>query len=82
MSWNYRVIQQKCEATGDPYFGIHEVYYNIGDDDSTITAISTKAIAPFGDETMRQLEDDIGKMVASLEKPVLIYDEITFVEQT
>ncbi len=56
---------------GDPYYGIHEVYY---DDSGKVEGYTDDAVSPFG-ETEEELRRDIERMMRAFQHPVLDYDE-------
>jgi len=74
MAWNYRVVRKNVymgkTITPEIQFGIHEAYYT----DDIPTAITTNHMPPYG-ETLEELKSDLEKMVAALEKPVLIWED-------
>lgn len=72
--WNHRVIK-KFDYYNEPYYEIHEVYYN---GDHTIQAITVNAIRPYGDD-IESLRWILERMVKCTERPVLVENEITFV---
>jgi len=75
MKWNYRVVKKTNVSTdGDSYteFGIHEVYYN---DDDVPTSCTEETVEPRG-ETLEELERDMKRYAESLQKPVLLFEEI------
>lgn len=65
MSWNYRVIEHH-DTDGNPYYQIHEVYY----DPSDVISWSVDAIEPLG-ESVEDLREDLEAMLAAFHKPVL-----------
>ena len=70
MTWNHRVIKRKYE-TGEEYFAIHEVYY---DDDGKPTQVTALPVSIFEDN-MDDLANTLARLLESLSKPVLDYDE-------
>ena len=65
MSWNYRVVHRNCD--GEDIYAIHEVFYNpIG--------ITENPCYPHG-ETLEKLKKDLECYLASLDRPVLEYEE-------
>lgn len=73
MSWNYRVIRQKVIVDDEEFdsFAIHEVYY---DEDGKPGSITSDPVEPSG-QTLQELGEDLRRMVAALNKPVLEYDD-------
>lgn len=73
--WNHRIIQK--EDDGNIYYEIHEVYYN---ENGTIWAITEESVKPFGD-TVEDLKVGMKLMLTAFEEPVLIEDDIVYVEE-
>ena len=73
MNWNYRVCK-KVDDIGDVLFEVHEAYYNNAGE---LCAMTNEAVAPIG-ETLEELADDIKKMLAAFDAPVLDVDTVTF----
>lgn len=73
--WNYRIVKKQVwlgKSLGEEVqFAIHETYY---DDNDKPTAITTGPMKPYG-ETLEELKSDLEKMVAALDKPVLIWED-------
>lgn len=65
MTWNYRVIYHDNEE--EPWYGIHEVYYDNEDNPQACTKNPTSITG----ETYSELQDDISKRIDSLRKPTL-----------
>lgn len=81
MSWNYRVMRhvypaEKCVSGEDYiYYTIHEVYYGTKDNPDALSW-STNPDWPQA-ESVEELRDELNRMLAALDKPVLEYgDEI------
>ncbi len=74
MKWNYRVVKKTNVSSDGNYvgFGIHEVYY---DDDDVPTSCTEETVEPWG-ETFEELERDMKRYSESLQKPVLLFEEI------
>ncbi len=72
--WNHRVVEKR-DYFNEPYFEIHEVYYNI---DHTIHAMTVHPISPYGD-SVENLKMVLGWMLTCTDRPVLVDGEITFV---
>lgn len=66
MPWTYRVMRQTCPS-GEPYFGIHEVYY---DGDQPPHSWSS-APRPVGGDSIDDLRWTLEKMLLALDQPVL-----------
>lgn len=65
-NWNYRVVRKPGFAN-EPYYEIHEVYYN---EDGTIKYWSSDPMTPFG-ETPEELELDVTRMLKAFIRPLL-----------
>lgn len=80
MSWNYRVMRrvypaEKCIDGEDYiYYTIHEVYYNLNKEDPEALSWSTNPEWPQA-ESIEELRDQLMKMLAALDKPVLEYGD-------
>jgi len=72
--WNHRVIK-KLDYVGEPYYEIHEVYYN---GNHTIQAITVHPVNPYG-ESIESLRKVLNWMLKCTERPILVENEITFV---
>ena len=79
ISWNYRVIRQKHFVNGrfEYSYAIREVYYN---EDESIWAISAEPMAP-GGETFMELDEDLKHMREALSLPLLMEEDIKFVNK-
>lgn len=76
--WNHRIILKKEDGDSEGcYYEIHEVYYN---EDGTIWAITEESVKPFGD-TVEDLKVGMKLMLTAFEEPVLIEDDIVYVEE-
>ena len=70
MSWNYRVIHRKDQATSnEDVYAIHEVYYK-GDKPRAMTE---NPVSPIG-ENIEELCEDLKCYMAALDKPILEAD--------
>ena len=65
MTWDYRVLKRDGELA------IYEVYYG---DDGTVQGYSAEPTYPAA-ETMDALRENCHQYLASLEKPVIAYEE-------
>ena len=74
MYWNHRVVEKR-DYFGELYYEIHEVYYN---EDGTINGMTVHPISPYGD-SLDSLKTVLGWMLRCVDKPVLVDDEITFI---
>lgn len=72
MSWNYRVVNRKCEQTKEEFLGIYEVYYN---PDGTPRAVTIDPVT-FISSDLEEMKDIISKVKEATEKPVLDYDKL------
>lgn len=70
MTWNHRVM--RSEYAGESYHTIREVFY---DEDGNIEGWTAEPIAPQG-ETPEELRDELQRMLACLDRPVLEEDEL------
>ncbi len=70
MSWNHRIMR-RVGKDGEPYYGIHEVYYDKND---KVEGYTENAVAPFG-ETEEELRRDVRRMEEAFRLPALDYDE-------
>lgn len=70
MTWNYRVVKQYTPDDKYTHYSIHEVYYDIPGDDSSITLWSDSPVGPFG-ETFSELTEDFERIAEAFKKPVL-----------
>lgn len=68
MSWNYRIIKNKCPDTEEIMYQIFEVYY---DDQGEIDCWSSEPDTALGD-SVPDLKEDLLHQLEALEKPVLI----------
>ena len=85
MSWNYRVGRREFDGYDpeehdpeDQYsFSIYSVYYadGCGDDDTKIAFTSVDPRDPHG-TSLEALKDDVEKMQAALDKPVIDMDTL------
>lgn len=66
MIWNYRVIDLTEDNGGEPWFSVHEVFYN----DNGDVMGSTEPC--FGSETKEGLKELLTSMLKSLDEPVFI----------
>ena len=69
MGWNHRVMKHK--DGDDDFFQIHEVYYKENGEVDGYTANGTSA----GGNSLQELRADLERMLKSLDKEVLIYEE-------
>lgn len=69
MTFNYRVVRDRW---GEYYF--YEVYY---DGDGKISGFVDKPLAPFGDESIEDLKEDLDLMYEALKKPVIDLEVLT-----
>ena len=69
MGWNHRVIKHK--DGGYDFFQIHEVYYK---EDGEVDGYTLKG-ASAGGNTLDELRGELQRMLDSLDKEVLIYEE-------
>ena len=76
MTWNYRVVRTKAEASEGGYcFAIHEVYY----EDGEMTSWTVNAIPAMGDCLM-DVSWALDRMKEALAKPILDGDGEKLVE--
>jgi hypothetical protein len=68
MTWNYRIVEYS-EPVYRKGFGLHEVYYKDGRDDS----MSEEPVAPIA-SSMAELRERIDLILSAFEKPVLKSD--------
>jgi len=69
MGWNHRVMKHKDGE--DDFFQIHEVYYDKNGKVDGYTANGTSA----GGNSLDELRSELQRMIDSLDKDVLIYEE-------
>jgi len=66
--WNYRVLQRIDSKSGEPSFGVHEVYYD------SVTGLpssySSEPIDPYG-STLEELQAELERFQKALSLPVL-----------
>jgi hypothetical protein len=74
--WNHRVIQQTL-PNGELWYGIHEVFYNA---DGSIYAYTEKPVGVSGDN-VDELREYIEWTLKGLDKPVLVAEEVVFVDR-
>ena len=68
MAWNHRVMKQK---DGDEdWYQIHEVYYK----DGKVSGYTKNGIAA-GGNTLEELRAELIRMIESLDKEVIQYEE-------
>jgi len=67
MHWNYRIIQT-AQPDGEPWFAIHETYYNESGEPATWTC---EPVALSG-ESVRDLIKDVAWILKGLTEPVLV----------
>jgi len=67
--WNHRVMKRK--DGDDDWYQIHEVYYDSKLEPNSWTK---EGIAP-GGNTLEELRDELIRMIKSLDKEILEYDE-------
>lgn len=72
MSWNHRIIKY-TDGEGTTHFGIHEVYYGPTGRPEMYTE---SASAPYG-ESLYELREDLQRMLAAFDKPVLTDDDFS-----
>jgi len=72
--WNHRAVK-KIDYFGEPYYEIHEVYYN---DDHTIYAMTVNPISLYG-ESLEDLKVTLERMMRCIENPILDERTIVFV---
>ena len=68
MTWNYRLV--KTVVDGEPFYAIHEAYYDIDDDKAT--HITENPVAARGD-SIDDVKWALERMQAALEKPPLMF---------
>jgi hypothetical protein len=66
MYWNYRIIKS-IDKNGEPFFGIHEVYYDDNNVPKSCTAEPTSLIS----ESVEGLKADLNLIAKVFDKPVL-----------
>jgi hypothetical protein len=66
MIWEHRMIDLTEENGGEPWFSVHEVYYN---HNGVLIGSSEPC---FGSETKEGLRDILTRMLKSLDEPVFI----------
>jgi hypothetical protein len=73
--WNHRVVKRKVREFDKvvDWYGIHEVFYGLGDGDEKLSW-TTDAISVEG-ESVAELRETLGRMLAALDKPVIVSDE-------
>ena len=69
MGWNHRVMKHKDGE--DDFFQIHEVYYT---EDGEVDGYTLNGVAA-GGNTLDELRSELQRMLDSLDKEVLIYEE-------
>lgn len=69
--WNHRVMKRKID--GEDVYAIHEVYYEMDDEDRILW--TENDVAPCG-ETLEELKQELQRMLKATEKPVLDYDAL------
>lgn len=72
--WNHRVFEKR-DFHNEPYYEIHEVYYN---DDHTIMSMTVHPVSPHG-QSIENLRKVLGWMLKGTNVPILIEGEIKFV---
>jgi hypothetical protein len=70
MSWNHRVMKSKDGE--DDFYQIHEVFY---DEDDVVKGY-TKLGATAAGNTLEELRSELKRMLASLDKEILQYEEV------
>ena len=68
--WNYRVVRH--DDKGQPWYAIHEAYY---DENNRVESITQESVKP-GGETLQELQEDLKWMLKGMAAPVLDYDKI------
>jgi len=68
MGWNHRVMKQK--DGNEDWYQIHEVYYK----DGKVDGYTTNGIAA-GGNTLEELRVELNRMLESLDKEVLQYED-------
>jgi hypothetical protein len=69
MGWNHRVMKHKDGE--DDFFQIHEVYYT---EDGEVDGYTLNGAAA-GGNTLDELRSELQRMLDSLDKEVLTYEE-------
>lgn len=74
MTWDYRVIRKRCEATGEHFYAIHEVFL---DGEERIWACTEEPEYPIG-ESWDELKADMLMFIQAVLHPggVIDYDTI------
>jgi len=72
MSWNHRVVKE-VDGSGETFFSIREVFYGVGDDDSTIWGFSGMPRAPLS-EDLEGLKQVLKQMLKACDKEILDSD--------
>lgn len=76
MSWNYRVCKHKGIAPHyEPYYAIHEVYYEEEDSDTHIYAVTSLPVSVLGD-TVKELREVYEKFGEAFDRPELDFDAL------
>lgn len=71
MGWNHRVMKHEKADGDDDWYQIHEVFYDSNREPGSWTK---EGIAP-GGNSLQELREDLERMLKSLDKEVLIYEE-------
>jgi len=72
--WNHRVMRHNA-GTEDEYFAIHEVYYDLKDDDGKKETVWTKDPVRVSGETVEELRETLERMLRALDTPVMEYND-------
>lgn len=76
MSWSYRVVRRVWPRHQETTFAIHEAYSHA---DGRVHSLSIDPIEPYA-ETLDELRDDMARMIAALNRPVLDYETLAEVD--
>lgn len=77
MPFNYRVVRRKHETYRDEVtYAVHEAYY---EDDDRVSYITEEPSFPIG-ESLEELSEELERMRAAFQKPVLDYDTLVPIE--
>ena len=77
MSWNYRVMRKKAKEAFYIY-RISEVFYNDEGEPTSYTLDSLKLLDNMG--SVETMEKVWGRVKKAFDKPVLMYEDSTFIE--
>ena len=69
MGWNHRVMKSK--DGDDAYYQIHEVYY---DKEGKVDGYTARGTSP-GGSSLQELKEDLERMLKSLDKEILDYED-------